>query len=167
MYRITYLVLLLPMYCILGFYAFTEPNMIAFGLLLFVLFFDSFVIFSKKSSFMNLFIYYMNSIIVTPVSLFILFEYLGVTVFLIVTSINMVLNFIRMFIEPNKELEYLLCLIYCLFFGVSELYLYPIDNSLEVVIYIFMLNFVCIPNFKKLIMFKMVKKNKKKKIKEI
>lgn len=167
MYRITYLFLTLPMYCILGFYSFTLPNMISFGLLLFVLFFNSFVIFSKKSSFLNLFIYYFNSIVSLPVSLFLLFDTMDFIIFSTICFVNLVLNITVMFIDLNRELEYLVCLIYCMYVGVGDLYLDPSSNSIVVLIYICLLNFLCFPDFKKLVLFKTPKKSKKKKIKEI
>lgn len=162
MYKVSFLLLVIPLYCVILFASFSQQYLVAFGIFLSVLFINSFIIFSKKQSNFKLFFYVVSCSLLFPFALLFINNEVNIIRFIIVWILLFILFTVRAFEEFNIELVYLVCLAFAVIFNVSEIYLDLDDNCFICLIYSGLLHLICFPSFKKLVLFKPVKKSSKK-----
>lgn len=162
MYKINYILFLIPLYCVILFESFIQDYLIAFSIFLSVLLFNSFIIFSKKYSNFKVFLYTVCCSILFPFGLLLINGEIGITWFIVVWVILLFLFIARNFIEYNLEFLYGVCLFYSIVFSAVDVYLDLESNYFKCLVYSGVLHLICYPNFKKFVLFKAVKKSSKK-----
>lgn len=162
MYKISYLLFLIPLYCIILFESFSQEYIIAFTIFLSVMFISSFIVFSKKNSSFKIFLYILCCSILFPLGLFMVNGDIGIMWFMVVWIILIFIFIARVFIEFNIEFLYLVCLFYSIVFGTVDVYLNLESNYFKCLVYSGLLHLICFPNFKKFSLFKPIKKSSKK-----
>lgn len=159
MYRLFYLVLLMPFYCIVMMDGFTNSSMTVFGIFLYLLIVNSCLVFKPKVNKFDVFLYCVNCLMLFPFGFFLYIEDMSFILFCILCLVIISLFFTMFFFEINREIIHLVLVIFTLIFGVNSLYINVKLNEVISFVFFSILHFLCFPNSKKYKFIKFIKKS--------
>lgn len=163
MYRLFYLVLVIPFYCILMFNSFIDSSMLIFGSFLYLVLVNSLIIFKRKINNFDKFLYSVNCLLVFPFGFYCYVSYLNLVSFGLCYFLMISLFLSLFFMEINDQITHLVLVVFTLIFGINSLYINVKLNGVLSFLFIGILHFSCFPNSKKYRFVKFVKKSTSKK----
>lgn len=163
MYRLFYLVLVIPFYCILMFNSFIDSSMLTFGSFLYLVLVNSLIIFKRKINNFDKFLYSINCLLVFPFGFYCYVSDLNLVSFGLCYFLMISLFLSLFFMEINDQITHLVLVVFTLIFGINSLYINVKLNGVLSFLFIGILHFSCFPNSKKYRFVKFVKKSTSRK----
>lgn len=161
MFKLNYVLFLVPIYCILIFYTLTNNEMMPFGFFLFCFICTSFIVFKSPNNIL-LWIYCIVYSVTFPFGLLIIETKLNTLLFFLIWILVFFVFICRLFFEFNLEVIYLLLVVISLFTSPSKLLTNIESNIVSCLIYSSLLHLICIPNNKRFSLYKPIKRVKRK-----
>lgn len=163
MYRLFYLVLVIPFYCILMLNSFVDGSMITFGSFLYLVLINSLIVFKHKVNNFDRFLYSFNCLVVFPFGFYTYIPSVNLVSFGLCYFLMISLFLSVFFMEINDQITYLVLVVFTLIFGINNLYINVKLNGVSSFIFVGILHFLCFPNSKKYKFIKFIKRNTSRK----